>query len=376
MSKQQTRILFTIPNFITAGSGQALLHIVKRLDPKHFSPTICVSKRGGKLEKEIEALGIRLIEYPFTVPARPLHTLPFDLWKTARPFRKYRFNIWHSYHYLDDYTEPMIARLSGAKGWIYTKKNMSWGSRAWQVRTWLATRIAAQNTTMVEEFFTNNRIKSKVRFLPRGVDYNKFHPDTRAELNIRHQLNLPDHAFIIGVVAHLVPVKGHNILIKALKMLSDNIHIVFAGKLLDEIYVNTLKNLCIELSVMDRVHFLGNIENIPALHTELDLFVLPTLGRLRMEGCPVALLEALACGTCSIATDIAGSRDIIINGKVGLLVPPEDPESLALAIKRLHDDIELRQQMEFNARQHILSNYSIDREVAQHEALYRELLNG
>jgi glycosyltransferase involved in cell wall biosynthesis len=123
------------------------------------------------------------------------------------------------------------------------------------------------------------------------------------------------------------------------------------------------------------VHFLGALADVPALHAELDMFVLPTLGRMRMEGCPVALLEAMACSLPCVATDIPGAQDVIEAGISGLLVPPEEPEALAEAIGSLLQSAELRRRLGDAARKRILARYTIEREVADYEALYSEILN-
>src|SRR5690554_5965792 len=112
-----TRILFTIPNFITAGSGQVMLNIIKQLDRERFAPAVCVLKKGGRLDQEVEALGIPFLEAPFEITPKPYHLLPWRAWKAAQAFRDYGFQIWHSWHYASDYTEPIIARFAGTKGW-------------------------------------------------------------------------------------------------------------------------------------------------------------------------------------------------------------------------------------------------------------------
>src|SRR2546421_3921582 len=103
-------ILFTIPNFITAGSGRAMLNIIERLDRKRFAPGVCVSKKGGDLDTLVDRLGIPFLEADFTVPPRPYLTLVARAWKAGRKFRCFRFALWHSFHYSDDYTESIIAR--------------------------------------------------------------------------------------------------------------------------------------------------------------------------------------------------------------------------------------------------------------------------
>src|SRR5215813_11621456 len=94
-------ILFTIPNFITAGSGQVLFNIVTRLDREKFSPYICVARRGGQLEGEFERLEIPVLEAKFWVSARPLSSLMKRCYETASFFKPFRFRAWHSFHYLD-----------------------------------------------------------------------------------------------------------------------------------------------------------------------------------------------------------------------------------------------------------------------------------
>ena len=360
--REAVRILFTIPNFITAGSGRAMLNIIERLDKNRFEPAVCVMRKGGSLDREVEALGIPFIEAPFTVTARPYATLPLRAWKASRAFRPYGFDLWHSFHYADDYTEPIIARLSGARAWVYTKKNMNWGHRSWHLRTLLATRIAAQNTDMLREFFASRLTHRKTRLVQRGVNTNRFCAAAVPASKAMQQV-------VASCVAQLLPVKGHPTLLNAISRISE-VELLIAGEPLDKNYASSLKDLTVKLQLKDRVQFLGNVDNIPELLAKSDFFVLPTWGRLRMEGCPVALLEAMSCGKACIATDIPGVRDIIEDGKNGLLVPPENATALAEAISTLCASPELRRSLGEAARKRIEDRFSIEREVADHEDLY------
>jgi glycosyltransferase involved in cell wall biosynthesis len=124
--------------------------------------------------------------------------------------------------------------------------------------------------------------------------------------------------------------------------------------------------------VADRVHFLDDVKDIPAFNAELDIFVFPSLSK--GEGCPVALLEALSCGLPCIATDIPGSKDLIQNGVNGVLVPPENPDLLAEAIRHLQTSPQQRAELGCASRKSILACHTIDHEVAALESLYDELL--
>jgi len=366
------RILYTIPNFITAGSGSAMLNIIKHLDRDRFSPAVAVLKKGGNLDAKVELLGIPLIEAPFTIHPRPYVSLLARARSAGAVFRPYRFDLWHSFHYTDDYTEPLIARMSGARHWIYTKKNMNWHHRSWTLRTALASRVAAQNMDMMRDFFTTGGFARKTRLIPRGVDTVQFSPMARPDLKLREQLHIPPQTIVITCVAQLVAVKDHPNLLRALGLVPA-VHLLLAGSTTDNEYIHKLKALTAALAITDRVHFLGSVTNIPALLTESDIFILPTVGK--GEGCPVALLEAMACAKPCIATDIPGSRDLIVSGESGILVPPSNPEALAMAIQTLIDSPDLRWRYAQNARQRVEQHFTIEQEVKAHEALYAELLD-
>jgi glycosyltransferase involved in cell wall biosynthesis len=366
-------ILFTIPNFITAGSGGAMLNIIERLDRKRFAPAVCVLRKGGDLDRRVDQMGIPFIEIPFTVAPKPYLTLSLRAWKAARRLRPHHFALWHSFHYSDDYTEAIIARMAGARAWIYTKKNMGWGSRAWRLRTRFATRVAAQNSDMMRSFFGNGSFHPKARPIPRGVDSARFVPDAAPKLGLRSQYRIPSDAIVVACVAQLVPVKGHPTLLEALASVPE-VHLLIAGTPLEEDYTASLHQQAARLDLSRRVHFLGSVKDVPALLAESEIFALPTWAKWRMEGCPVALLEAMSCGRACVATDVPGSRDLLENGHSGLIVPPEDPGALAAALTRLVGSPELRQQMGRAARQRVLDHFTIEKEVDAHEALYAEVL--
>jgi glycosyltransferase involved in cell wall biosynthesis len=367
------RILFTIPNFITAGSGDAMLNIIKRLDRRRFAPAVCVLKKGGALDAAVEGMGIPFLEAPMLVEPRPLWSLRARVRRAAVVFRPYGFHLWHSFHYSDDYTEPLVARAAGARAWVYTKKNMGWNHRSWYLRSVLASRIAAQNSDMVRHFFRGPLLRGKARHLPPGVDTERFRPGVPGQTNVRTQLGFPPGAILAGCVAHLVPVKGHPTLLEAIAQVP-GLFLVIAGAARDERYTKTLVQTVAEAGLGERVRFLGNVTDVPGLLGELDIAVLPTWDRWRMEGCPIALLEAMACGVACVATEIPGSKDVIEPEESGLLVPPRDAQALSRALARLTAEPELRRRLGDGGRARVLAGYTIEREVEALESLYRSAL--
>jgi len=124
-----------------------------------------------------------------------------------------------------------------------------------------------------------------------------------------------------------------------------------------------------ELGISDEVAFLGPRADVEALQRAASVFVLPSVS----EGLPNALLEALACGTPSVATDIPGTRDVVSHEKEALLVPVDDVDALAGAIVRLLRDRELARRLAAAGRARIESEFDIERVTEQYAALFSEL---
>lgn len=349
---------------MTAGSGQALWNVVQRLDRKQFVPTIAVLKKGGELVSEIEAAGVEVVEAPICIPVKPYSTLPFRIYAAAKQFRKWNFDIWHSYHYADQYTEPLICRASGAKAYVYTKKNMSWGSRGWRVKSFFSSRIAAQNEAMMEQFFVGSS-RNKVVFLPRGVCTDQFKPQLPGKV----WQNVGADAMRLGCVAHIQPRKGLMALIESLVHFQ-NCHLYLAGKVLDQVYLDACMARAQSLQLQDRIFYLGEIQDVTGFLNGLDYFVFPS----RSEGCPVALLEAMSCGVPCLAARFPGADYLIEDGVDGFLFAVDDSQGLTQALRNaLATD---RSQMARKSRQKMLDRFDIKLEVQRHELLYTSLLKG
>lgn len=363
-------ILFTIPNFITAGSGSAMLNIVRRLDRREFAPAVCVLKKGGALDAAVEEMGIPFLEAPMLVAPRPLWSLRRRARQAAAVFRPHGFQLWHSFHYADDYTEPLVARAAGAGAWIYTKKNMSWNSRSWFVRSILASRVAIQNTDMLRLFFKGPLLRRKVALIPPGVDTERYAPAVSHRSDLRARLGISEVALLVGCVANLLPIKGQRTLIQAIQSLP-GAHVVLAGPRLDKDYARGLERLAEELDVAGRVHIVGAVSDVPALLSALDIFVLPSL--LPGEGCPVALLEAMSSGLACVTSNVPGCREPVVNGRSGLLVPPEDPDALAGALIALGSP-NVRMSFGEEARRRILDVFTLEQEARAYGRMYADLV--
>jgi glycosyltransferase involved in cell wall biosynthesis len=118
------------------------------------------------------------------------------------------------------------------------------------------------------------------------------------------------------------------------------------------------------------VTYLGGRADVVDLYRAADIFVFPSRG----EGCPNAVLEAMASGLPVVATDVAGNREVLgEDGNAGWLVPAEDPAALAEAVATLLGSPSMRREVAMAARERILERFDIDRVGAQYLCLYEEL---
>lgn len=161
---------------------------------------------------------------------------------------------------------------------------------------------------------------------------------------------------IIGAISRLVLQKGHIYLLEALTKLSEfNIRLYLIG---DGEERNKLLNYCIDNSLVDKVYFIGNVENeyYNTFFELIDIFVLPSI----YEGLPRTLLDAMYFKKPIVATNVDGNKEVIRHNVNGFLVNPGSPEELANAIKILLADRDFASQLGQAAQATIYNEYNLD----------------
>ncbi len=201
----------------------------------------------------------------------------------------------------------------------------------------------------------------KIRVVPVPVDLTMFASGGRP---------LPGLVVWYG---RFVKEKGLEVLIRAAKILSNekglDFRLLLVGRGPRRRFIeNLVREEALEglITVRDAVPH----ERIPSILSRAEVFVLPSLS----EGMPRALLEAMAAGKAVVASSLPGVREVVINGKNGLLVPPGDPLRLAEALSILLRDSNLRKRIGESARLAVEKNFSWDRVLRDLDAIYREAL--
>ncbi|MBT5111105.1 MAG: glycosyltransferase family 4 protein [Rhodospirillaceae bacterium] len=171
--------------------------------------------------------------------------------------------------------------------------------------------------------------ETKITMLRNGVDLQTFHMMERTKCRARFNLQ----GTTLLSVGNLVPLKGHDLVIRALKNLPD-FQLVIAG---DGPERARLESLTGDLELKNRIQFLGRIphEDLPSLYSAGDALMLAS----SREGWPNVLLESMACGTPAIATDVGGVSEIVTEPASGLVVGTRTPEALTTAVRQLFEHL-------------------------------------
>ena len=204
-----------------------------------------------------------------------------------------------------------------------------------------------------------------------AIDAGNFGPgiDGRA---LRRSFGIPppEKGHMVLFVGRLVPHKGVEFLLEAIPMLRPTARVVVAG---EGSHRHVLEASAAARGLADRVVFTGGVpgEELPALYRAADVCVLPSISRLEAFG--LVGLEAMASERPVVLSNIPGVREVLEDGKEGLLAGPADPEALAAKINTLLDDPTLRATMGVQGRERVLKHFTWDVVGAQFRRIYERL---
>ncbi|MDN3492416.1 glycosyltransferase [Winogradskyella bathintestinalis] len=367
MNDKHIRILYTIPNFNTAGSGKSVYDLVSGLDRSIFEPEICCFHNKGAFFKEVEALGVKIHIFPFTSAYKPRLGFLSRVFKIRNFFKTHQFDVIHSWHWSSDISEPLAAKLAGIP-YVYTKKAMGWESRYWKWRSQLSSKVIVVNEDMMS-FYFSKMLHKAVQF-PLAIDVNRYQPTLGSDV-MREQLGLSVNDFVIISVANLVEVKGIETLLDAVNQLDNpKIKVLVVGGDSSD-YAVMLKS---KYKAYSHIKFIGKQLDVRPYLALSDLFVIPTKDEGRREGIPNAPLEAMAMNRIVLGSNISGIRDIL---KVfpDCMFQADDISDLKDKIKTIMNLSEdKRLALETQMRRRVVDEFSIEDFIERHQSLYQELV--
>ena len=368
---QAPRVTVVTSRLDVGGTERHLARVMPELRRRGIDIVLYAMVRGGSLEPELSAQGVR-IEGP---PRRRFLHWPRATAQLARFLRRERPHIVHFFLPRPYIYGSLAAELAGHRRRIMSRRSLA----DYMVRHPFARTVErilhrrclcliGNSQAVVEQLAAECGDSRKVALIHNGVDSPG--PTVADERRrTRQSLRIQDDAIVIVVVANLIPYKGHHDLLQALaqigKIMPKPWSVLAIGR--DDGIGAALKETARSLGLADNIVWLGEQTGVDEFLRAGDIFVLPS----HEEGFSNALLEAMANALPVIATAVGGNRDAITDEETGLLVRPRDPSAIAAAILRLAKDSVLRTRLGLAARQRIRDRFSLAACVDRYEALYR-----
>ncbi|MBL0389245.1 glycosyltransferase [Tumebacillus sp. ITR2] len=375
------KILFVITGLHVGGAEMMLWKLCDRIDRTKFQPVVLSLMGDGPIGERLRKSGVEV----HTINMSPGRPTPGALARLVRKVREIQPHLLQGWMYHGN----LAAQLAGVflKGKVpvlwnirhcvyslkYEKRSTALliaGSRWFSKKP----RAIIYNTRTGAGQHEGLGYSSKhTHVLPNGFDLDLFAPSPDAYQTVRAELGVPEDAFLIGLIGRYDPMKDHRTFLEAAHhfvQANPHVHFVCAGRGV------TMENPDFagwvqEFGLQDHVHLLGERNDTPRLMSAFDILTSSSYS----EGFSNVIGEAMACGTPCVVTDVGDSAWIV--GKHGLVVPPRDPASLAVAWQSvLNMNPAKLQEMGRLSRQRVQDNFSLEFIVNRYENLYGDVLKG
>jgi glycosyltransferase involved in cell wall biosynthesis len=208
---------------------------------------------------------------------------------------------------------------------------------------------------------------SKLRVVLNGIDQRK---GTKRRLEIRAELGLPLDARLVLTVGRMTEQKGHRHLLHAVPHIirrHPDAYFLWGG--VGPLW-DSLRREVRQMGLEERVHFLGQHEDVADLMCSSDLFVLPSL----FEGLPLCALEAMDAGLPIVGTRVCGTNEVVEDGVTGLLVEPGEPVALAHAVNECLHNTERSMRWGDMGRVRALQRFTAKSMAHETSEVYSEVL--
>jgi len=379
MSSSPPRILQLTSSAHIGGTERNILRFLKGHEAGRFDYTLVTMESKGPLLDEARALGVQSIGLP--------SQSPFNL-QTRKRFRDIlvegHFSLVHAYGLRAEilargmaYAAEVPAYVSGIRSpdpWRKLPHVLldRFTARGGRVDLFISNSEAGRQSRIDREKFSPDKIIT----IHNGIEPPE--PPTAPEFRksaearaLREKLGIaPDAWPIITVVSNLRPPKGHLDIIGAAGILLPDfpkLCLLLAGR---DDSNGQVREAAEQAGLATNTLFLGFTPDPFPLMRLSDIYCLPS----HWEGCPTALLEAMALECSIVTTQVGGIPELARDEEEALLVPAQSPVQLAAAMERLLTDKALAQKLAHAARQRVLENFTLERMIRRIEDAYENLL--
>ena len=386
-TSQPIRVLHIITRMIVGGAQENTLLSVVGLDamPEYEVTLLSGIDQGREGELLSQA---RETTHLIVLPEMGRSINPFSdliaFWKLYKLIKKGRYHIVHTHSSKAGVLGRLAAWLAGTPLIVHTLHSLVFHDyQPWIVNRswWLVKKICAPVTDFfisVSAVISEKAIAAgiaepeKFRTIYSGMELDWFLNAQFDAKKIKQEFGIPLDSPVVGKIARLFPLKGHDQLMDAAPEIVKRIPNVRFFLIGDGILLEHLEERARKYGILDNFVFAGLIDRtrIPEMISAMDVVVHTSL----REGLARVLPQSLAMGKPCVSFDIDGAREVVINDKTGYLVEAFDSVGLANGVVRLLEDKELRKQFGENGRRHVDPNFRAEKMVADISEVYQMLL--
>lgn len=367
--KRPIRVLQVIQNLNYGGMERLLADIVRELDAARFQSDVLALGYLGRFAEGLERYaGLHLSAPMSRLSLVWPRSLAGHIRRLAPDVVHLHSGVW--------YKASLAARLAGVPRVIFTEHG-----RATR-EPWLGKRLdwlAARRTDVVVAVSQAVADRLRQEVVPRetrvdviqnGIDVATFTPQPDDGV-IRREFGIEPDCSIVGSIGRLEPIKGYDVMIRAFALVLRGeqagpapVLLIAGGGSEHE----RLLALARELGIAGRVILPGWRDDIHALHRAFSIFAMSS----RSEGTSVSLLEAMSAGLCPVVTDVGGNRNVLGEELSHRLVPSENPEAFAAALRTALEDASARVKDGAAGRRRVADRFSLRQMVEAYGRLYEE----
>ena len=371
-------VLQVVPSLISGGAERGCVDVAIAI--RQAGATSLVASEGGPMAHELERHGVTHLTLPLA--SKNPFTIRRNGARLAEIIKQYGVDIVHARSRAPAWSAEAAARRTGAH-FITTFHAAYSFSGEWK-RRYNAIMTTGERVIAISEFIAEHIRENyeidpeRIRVIQRGIDMNRFDPARVNHARVAalfRSWGAPHDVPVVMLPGRVTRIKGHSVLIEALaKRGKRDLFCVLVGSWDGkEAYHRELQELIERRRLGDMIKIVGNCADMPAAYRVANIIVSPSLVP---EGFGRVPVEAQAMGRFVIASNVGGTRETVLDGETGKLIPPGDADALATALDEalLRAGVERRDAVE-RAIAHVAGNFSKERMCAQTLEVYEEVLS-
>lgn len=370
-TRRPFRVEMVLAQLYVGGMEIMVVNLMRHLRRRGYDVGLTCIEEEGNLFARVASEGFRTRVVPAVGALRLLSPRPLISW--FREIRPQAVHI-HSGAWIKG---AIGARRAGVPRIIYTHHGLEQRESFFDsVMNRYAARYTDQMVAVSEELQRRMEAEGGLRandiaVIPNGISIDRFTPEGPVH-GLRKRFGISGETRIIGNVARMWPVKNQLGLIDAFALVRsrfENACLMIVG---DGDMRPAIEQRVADHDLTDHVHFTGEMDDLEGVYREFDIFALSSFS----EGMSISILEAMASGTCVVATDVGGNRELLGDGDHGVIVPDLDPATMADSLCATLLDDGLRQRLASSARSRVIENFSDVAMGERYERLYTEAVHG